>query len=51
MFGQAATMEEGTGAIGGTPSSFNRPALGAEFAPNKRCQYWRKFHCLVAHNH
>ncbi|XP_054976623.1 non-POU domain-containing octamer-binding protein isoform X3 [Sorex araneus] len=37
-FGQAATME-GIGAIGGTPSAFNRAAPGAEFAPNKRRRY------------
>ncbi|EDL14144.1 mCG119680, isoform CRA_c, partial [Mus musculus] len=37
-FGQAATME-GIGAIGGTPPAFNRPAPGAEFAPNKRRRY------------
>ncbi|KAK7797923.1 hypothetical protein U0070_020595 [Myodes glareolus] len=37
-FGQAATME-GIGAIGGNPPAFNRPAPGAEFAPNKRRRY------------
>lgn len=37
-FGQAATME-GIGAIGGTPPAFNRPAPGADFAPNKRRRY------------
>ncbi|KAM7331051.1 hypothetical protein ACRRTK_010240 [Alexandromys fortis] len=37
-FGQAVTME-GIEAIGGNPPAFNRPAPGAEFAPNKRCQY------------
>ena len=36
--GQAATMEE-NGAIGGNPPAFNRPAPGAEFAPNKCCRY------------
>ncbi|KAL1773616.1 non-POU domain-containing octamer-binding protein [Sigmodon hispidus] len=36
-FGQAATME-GIGATDETPA-FNRPAPGAEFAPNKRRRY------------
>ena len=37
-FDQATPME-GIGATGGTPPAFNRAAPGAEFAPNKRCQY------------
>lgn len=40
-FGQAATME-GIEAIGGNPPAFNRPAPGAEFAPNKCRRYYIK---------